>query len=107
MTFRTGILYVIPPSERHFHSRGNETFDIQVQFLKCRVSIIPYDSGKYDQTGGRVSINISRSAVRVRTSQILEHHTMLFTAATSIQGQLLLSSCGFFSSLLLLLCEGT
>lgn len=46
MTFRTGILYVIPPSERHFHSRGNETFDIQVQFLKCRVSIIPYDTVK-------------------------------------------------------------
>lgn len=39
LTFRMDILYVIPTSERHFHSCSNETFDIQVQF-GVQVSII-------------------------------------------------------------------
>lgn len=39
LTFRTDILYVIPTSERHFHSCSNETFDIQVRF-EARVSVI-------------------------------------------------------------------
>lgn len=40
LTFSTDMLYVIPTSERRFHSCTNETFDIQVQF-EVQVSIIP------------------------------------------------------------------